>query len=207
MSRQARRERPDLNARETRMTKLSRRDVVTGSVALTAGSVLAATTISPAAAAAPPAGRQAPGFYRYKVGSIEITVVTDGVNKFKFADNHVTNKSRDEVNGALAAAYYEKDMMTTPYNPVVVNTGSKLVVIDLARAKRISRAARERPDNSTAISPPPASIATPSISWSSRISTATISTACSRPTTSSPSPMRRFWCPRPSGSTSWTTAR
>jgi glyoxylase-like metal-dependent hydrolase (beta-lactamase superfamily II) len=112
------------------MTKLSRRDVVTGSVALTAGSVLAATTISPAAAAAPPAGRQAPGFYRYKVGSIEITVVTDGVNKFKFADNHVTNKSRDEVNAALAAAYYEKDMMTTPYNPVVVNTGSKLVVID-----------------------------------------------------------------------------
>ncbi|MFL6804819.1 MAG: MBL fold metallo-hydrolase, partial [Xanthobacteraceae bacterium] len=112
------------------MTKLSRRDVVTGSVALTAGSVLAATTISPTAAAAPPAGRQAPGFYRYKVGSIEITVVTDGVNKFKFADNHVTNKSRDEVNAVLAAAYYEKDMMTTPYNPVVVNTGSKLVVID-----------------------------------------------------------------------------
>ena len=50
---------------------------------------------------------------------------TDGANKFKFADDHVTNKKRDEVNAALEAAYYEKDMMTTPYNPVVVNTGSK----------------------------------------------------------------------------------
>jgi hypothetical protein len=24
----------------------------------------------------------------------------------------------------------EKDMMTTPYNPIVINTGSKLAVID-----------------------------------------------------------------------------
>jgi glyoxylase-like metal-dependent hydrolase (beta-lactamase superfamily II) len=111
------------------MTRISRRHVVAGSVALTASTAFAAS-VSPAAAAAPPAGRQAPGFYRYKVGSIEVTVVTDGVNRFKFGDNHVTNKSREEVNAALAAAYYEKDMMTTPYNPVVVNTGSKLVVID-----------------------------------------------------------------------------
>src|SRR5262245_51735060 len=85
---------------------------------------------STAIAAAPPTGKQAPGWYRYKVGSFEITVVTDGTNKFKFDDNHVTNKNREEVNAALAAAHYDKDMMTTPYNPVVVNTGAKLVVID-----------------------------------------------------------------------------
>jgi glyoxylase-like metal-dependent hydrolase (beta-lactamase superfamily II) len=111
------------------MTELSRRHIIAGAAAA-AATALAPRGISPADAAAPPAAQQAPGYYRYKVGSIEITVVTDGVNKFKFADNHVTNKSRDEVNAALAAAYYEKDMMTTPYNPVVVNTGSKLVVID-----------------------------------------------------------------------------
>ena len=34
------------------------------------------------------------------------------------------------MNAALAAAYMEKDMMTIPYTPIVVNTGSKLVVID-----------------------------------------------------------------------------
>jgi glyoxylase-like metal-dependent hydrolase (beta-lactamase superfamily II) len=110
------------------MTELSRRQLMAGTIAAAAGTAFAGVT--PARAAAPPTGRQAPGFYRYKVGSIEITVVTDGVARFKFADDHVKNKSRAEVNAALAEAHYEPDMMTTPYNPVVVNTGSKLVVID-----------------------------------------------------------------------------
>jgi glyoxylase-like metal-dependent hydrolase (beta-lactamase superfamily II) len=110
------------------MTTLTRRRLLAGAAAATALAPLA--NPMPAGAAAPPAGAQAPGWYRYKVGSIEVTVVTDGANKFKFGDNHVTNKGRDEVNAALAAAYYEKDMMTTPYNPVVVNTGSNLAVID-----------------------------------------------------------------------------
>jgi glyoxylase-like metal-dependent hydrolase (beta-lactamase superfamily II) len=108
------------------MTALTRRTVIAGAAAAGA----AALTAPRARAAAPPSGQQAPGWYRYKVGSIEVTVVTDGTARFKFADDHVTNKSRDEVNAALAATYNEKDMMTTPYNPVVVNTGSKLVVID-----------------------------------------------------------------------------
>ena len=109
------------------MTAPTRRTVLTGAAAATLAPLAVAST---AIAAAPPAAKQAPGWYRYKVGSFEITVVTDGANKFKFDDNHVTNKKRDEVNAALAAAYYDKDMMTTPYNPVVVNTGAKLVVID-----------------------------------------------------------------------------
>jgi glyoxylase-like metal-dependent hydrolase (beta-lactamase superfamily II) len=112
------------------MTELTRRRLLAGAVAATAAGAAPMGAISPTGAAAPPAGTQAPGWYRYKVGSIEVTVVTDGANKFKFADDHVTNKKRDEINAALEAAYYEKDMMTTPYNPVVVNSGSKLVVID-----------------------------------------------------------------------------
>jgi glyoxylase-like metal-dependent hydrolase (beta-lactamase superfamily II) len=119
------------------MTELTRRTLLASS---TMAATAALTPVSPAAAAAPPAGKQAPGFYRYKVGSIEVTVVTDGANKFKFADDHVTNKTRDEVNAAHTAAWYEKDMMTTPYNPVVVNTGTKLAVIDTGT----SEAAYER---------------------------------------------------------------
>ena len=49
----------------------------------------------PAKAAAPPAGTQNAGWYRYKVGTHEVTVVTDGVNRFKFPDGFVANKSRD----------------------------------------------------------------------------------------------------------------
>ena len=55
------------------MTKLTRRAVLAGAAAATALTPLAA--VSSAQAAAPLAGKQAPGWYRYKVGNIEITVV------------------------------------------------------------------------------------------------------------------------------------
>ena len=112
------------------MTELSRRSLLTGTVAITATAAVPLATNSPARAAAPPAGTQAPGWYRYKVGSFEITVVTDGVNRFKLPDNIVANAKREEVNAALAAAHLQPDIFVTPYNPIVVNTGQKLVVVD-----------------------------------------------------------------------------
>src|SRR5713226_27060 len=87
------------------MTELTRRTIVAGAAAIAAAAVAPLAAPSRSRAAAPPAGTQAPGWYRYKVGSIEVTVVTDGANKFKFNDDHVTNKKREEVNAALAAAY------------------------------------------------------------------------------------------------------
>jgi glyoxylase-like metal-dependent hydrolase (beta-lactamase superfamily II) len=109
------------------MTALTRRALFAG---VAATSVATALSGSQADAAAPPVGRQNAGFYRYKLGEIEVTVVTDGANTFKFTDTHVLNKTRDELNAALEAAHYPKDLMTTPYNPVVINTSGKLVVID-----------------------------------------------------------------------------
>jgi glyoxylase-like metal-dependent hydrolase (beta-lactamase superfamily II) len=112
------------------MTELTRRSLLTGTVATTATAAVPLATSFPARAAAPPAGTQAPGWYRYKVGSFEITVVTDGVNRFKLPDNIVANAKREDVNAALAAAHLQPDIFVTPYNPIVVNTGQKLVVID-----------------------------------------------------------------------------
>jgi glyoxylase-like metal-dependent hydrolase (beta-lactamase superfamily II) len=110
------------------MTELTRRRLLSTAAGL--GAAAALGRIDTAHAAAPPVGKQAAGWYRYKVGSIEVTVVTDGANTFKFTDGHLTNKTRDDLNRALEAAYYPKDLMTTPYNPIVVNTAGKLVVID-----------------------------------------------------------------------------
>jgi len=42
-----------------------------------------------------PSARREPGFYRYKVGTIEITVVTDGVNRL--TDEFVLNAKKEEV--------------------------------------------------------------------------------------------------------------
>jgi glyoxylase-like metal-dependent hydrolase (beta-lactamase superfamily II) len=86
--------------------------------------------------AAPPTGKQAPGFYRYKVGSYELTAVTDGVNARAFPDNFILNATKDEVNAALTAAYLEPDKIAVPYSPLVVNTGSKLVVIDTGTGEK-----------------------------------------------------------------------
>ena len=80
------------------MTELTRRHLFAGAAA-TALAPLAVDL--PAFAAAPASGKQAPGFYRYKVGSIEVTVVTDGARTFPLADNFVTNAKKDEVNAAL----------------------------------------------------------------------------------------------------------
>jgi hypothetical protein len=118
---------------ELKMTELTRRRLLGGAAALAASAPLAELSpayVSSAHAAAPPAGTQAPGWYRYKVGDFEITVVTDGVNRFKLPDNMVTNVPRADVNAALVALHMESDFFVTPYNPVVVNTGSKLVLID-----------------------------------------------------------------------------
>jgi len=110
------------------MTTLTRRAVLAGATVATAFTPLAAA--SSAQAAAPLAGKQTAGWYRYKVGNHEVTVVTDGLNTFPLPDTFVTNMKKDNVNGALAAAYMEKDKLSIPYSPVVVNTGSKLVAID-----------------------------------------------------------------------------
>lgn len=107
------------------MIELTRRSLLTGTAAATLTAVA-----DPVLAAMPVIGKQAPSFYRYMVGSLEVTVVSEGTGRFRFADDHVKNVARDQVNAALAEVHMEKDMMATPYNPIVVNTGSKLVVID-----------------------------------------------------------------------------
>jgi glyoxylase-like metal-dependent hydrolase (beta-lactamase superfamily II) len=110
------------------MTELTRRSIVAGAAAGTAMTPFAASL--PARAAAPQTSKQAPGFYRYKVGSTEITAVTDGARANPLTDTFVRNVKKEEVNKALEAMYLAKDQITVPYTPIVINTGTKLVVID-----------------------------------------------------------------------------
>jgi len=112
------------------MARLTRRQMLVGTAATALAAAVPLAASSPVAAAAPVIGRQAPGFYRYKVGSIEVTVVTDGINRMPIPDGFVLNANKDEVNAALAGAFMEKDVFVGPYNPIVVNTGAKLAVID-----------------------------------------------------------------------------
>jgi glyoxylase-like metal-dependent hydrolase (beta-lactamase superfamily II) len=118
------------------MTQLTRRKLFVSVAVAGAASALTPFAGRSAQASAPLAGQQAPGWYRYKVGSTEITVATDGKSTFKLPDTFVTNVSKDKVNEALVAAHMEKDMMTIPYSPIAVNTGSKLIVIDTGTGEK-----------------------------------------------------------------------
>jgi hypothetical protein len=112
------------------MTQLTRRHLFAGAAA--AGAVLAGskTLVSPASAGAPAAGKQNAGWYRYKVGEFEVTVVTDGQGSNSLGDSYVTNTPKDAVTKDLEAQFLPKDKVIHTYTPVVINTGSKLVAID-----------------------------------------------------------------------------
>lgn len=112
------------------MLDLSRRTLLTGAATVSAVSALGGLSLTTGAKAQGAAGQQAPGWYRYKVGDIEVTAVTDGINRFKFPDNFVANVKRDEVNKALTAAFMEADQMAIPYTAVVVRNGGKTTLID-----------------------------------------------------------------------------
>jgi glyoxylase-like metal-dependent hydrolase (beta-lactamase superfamily II) len=111
------------------MTELTRRTLFKGAAA--AAALAPVTSITPAQAAAPPAGKQNPGWYRYKVGEFEVTVVTDGVSVASLPDIYVRNAPKNEVAAELAAMHLPPDKATNWYNPMVINTGSKLVAIDV----------------------------------------------------------------------------
>ena len=111
------------------MTDLNRCDLLAGAAAMGAAAVtgLGPTTAS---ASVPPSGAQAPGFYRYKVGSYECTSINDGARTFPMPDKFVVNLPKEEALAAGEAAYMPKGMVTVPFNPQLINTGSKLVLID-----------------------------------------------------------------------------
>jgi glyoxylase-like metal-dependent hydrolase (beta-lactamase superfamily II) len=113
---------------ENAMTEFTRRNVLTG--ALAASAAAAAPFTVPVRAAAPPAGKQAAGFYRYKVGQFECTSINDGARTFPMPDGFVRNVPKEQALAAAEAAYMPKSMVTVPFNPQVINTGSKLVLID-----------------------------------------------------------------------------
>jgi TAT (twin-arginine translocation) pathway signal sequence len=106
--------------------ELSRRHALAGAAAVAAAPLLP----SQVNAATPIADKQAPSFYRYKVGDIQVTVVSDGRNTFPLEDSFILNAKKEEVGAALERAFLPRDTMTIYFAPLVINTGGKLVVLD-----------------------------------------------------------------------------
>lgn len=96
---------------------------------LAAALALAATT---GWAGAPQGKGQAPGWYRMMIGDIEVTALSDGTVALP-VDKLLSNTTPAHVNAALSRAYL-KAPVETSVNGYLVNTGSKLVLIDAGAA-------------------------------------------------------------------------
>jgi glyoxylase-like metal-dependent hydrolase (beta-lactamase superfamily II) len=109
------------------MTDLSRRALFAGSAAAAALPFFGTTL---ARAAAPAAGKQGPGFYRFRIGDYEITAINDGTWYRALDDKFVRNAAFAEVQKALSDAFLPTDKLPIPFTALVVNTGSKLIALD-----------------------------------------------------------------------------
>jgi glyoxylase-like metal-dependent hydrolase (beta-lactamase superfamily II) len=136
------------------MTAISRRTILAGAAA--AGPL----ALDRARAAAPAAGRQSPGVYRYKVGSYEVTALTDGIARRPLDASFVRNASFDEVREALADAFIDGSTIPITFTTLVVNTGSQLVLIDAGTGGRMAPTAGQLYENMAAAGIDPKAIDT-----------------------------------------------
>ena len=86
----------------------------------------------PVMAEAPMVKTQAPGFYRVMLGDFEVTVINDGTVKLPVL-NLLTNSTPEKLADALRRGFL-KETVETSVNTFLVNTGSKLVLIDTGAA-------------------------------------------------------------------------
>lgn len=106
------------------MLELTRRGLFAGATATAAATML--PRVSEAAAPTIKGG----GFFTYKVGDFDIIALRDGARTFPMPDGFVANVSKDKAIEAAAQAYIPNGNITVPFNPMLINTGSKLVLID-----------------------------------------------------------------------------
>ncbi|OLL28205.1 MBL fold metallo-hydrolase [Burkholderia sp. SRS-W-2-2016] len=97
--------------------------------ALTLGLAMLGSPVGPVAlAAAPIVQTQGPGYYRTMIGDYEVTALLDGTHAFP-VDTVVEGMPKDQMH-----EYLEQDFLKLPVqgsiNAFLVNTGSKLVLID-----------------------------------------------------------------------------
>ena len=95
-----------------------------------AGSLLGATALASVAEAAQPfATTQAPGYFRYRVGDIQVTAINDGTAQ-RMSEGLIPNAPPGALQQQLADLFLPTDKLTITFTTLVVNTGSKLVLID-----------------------------------------------------------------------------
>jgi len=82
---------------------------------------------NPALAAAPRHHDQQPGFYRLKVGDLEVTALFDGTGVF---DPHWLNGTKATMDGVAKGLHEDPHMLDVVDSCFLVNTGNQLILVD-----------------------------------------------------------------------------
>ena len=111
------------------MFEVSRRDLVLG----TAGAYAAFGLTKPIAfiGAAQAQQRPAENFRKYKVGDIEVISLYDGVWEKPHDENFIKGANVEQTKAALKAAGLTDAHVPVPFTVIAVNTGGRLVLIEL----------------------------------------------------------------------------
>jgi glyoxylase-like metal-dependent hydrolase (beta-lactamase superfamily II) len=99
-------------------------------LALAAGLFFAATLAS---AEAPAQKTQVPGYYRLMLGNFEITALYDGA--IGLDEKLLMNIQKRDIQRLLARQFLQGPKVQTAVNAYLINTGSKLVLVDAGAAK------------------------------------------------------------------------
>jgi glyoxylase-like metal-dependent hydrolase (beta-lactamase superfamily II) len=108
---------------------LSRRWFLGGAAAL-AGAPALSGLAAPALAKAPKTNAQAPYFYRFKVGAIEATVVSDGILPLGDPSGAFLGTPKEEIGKMLTNSFLDPKNVVLEQNVIVLNTGDRMVLID-----------------------------------------------------------------------------
>jgi glyoxylase-like metal-dependent hydrolase (beta-lactamase superfamily II) len=123
------------------MSELTRRNLFSGAAVALGGAIGSAHAEAPARNAA------TPGIYRYKIGSYELTALYDGIWYRPITDDFIRNAPFAEVEHALDQAFMPHDKLATPFTTLIVNTGTRLVLLDTGTGGQIAPSAGVLRDN------------------------------------------------------------
>jgi glyoxylase-like metal-dependent hydrolase (beta-lactamase superfamily II) len=107
----------------------SRRSLLTGASA-TAAVGLIGLPGQAALAKAPPTNTQAPYFYRFKLGTAEATIVSDGQLPLGNPVQAFLGPTKEEIDKALTDNFLPTDNARLEQNALVVNFGDRMVLFD-----------------------------------------------------------------------------
>jgi len=116
---------------------ISRREALAAGAGLALAPAMARFGAGPAQAAAPMLGVSRPTHYRFGIGAFEVTTVFDGA--VQLDGPHPIfgqNVSAEEVHALAERNFLPKTRFENPFTPVLVNTGSELVLFDTGNGAR-----------------------------------------------------------------------